>query len=218
MRASRSAPASTDLRHALRDLAAAITGTPVRTIRVEYHYPAIIFSDGAYEEQRGDEAGTIGGVVLDPWTRQYHWYAMAVSPLALAALRRSSENPIVTIELVAIQVGLFLFSAILAERPIIGFVDNEPGRHAIIRGTSGPVEAASVVQEICDLEIAHKLLCYWARVPSPSNLADDPSRGITPAPLPGWPAPQRALCSSFSSSFSTMTGRVKWGLRDLSTV
>ena len=120
------------------------------------------------------------------------------------------------LELVAIQVGLFLFSAILAGRPIIGFVDNEPGRHAIIRGTSGPIEAASVVQEICDLEIGHKLLCYWARVPSPSNLADDPSRGIAPAPLPGWPAPQRAQCTSFVASFRTLTGQVDWGLRDLS--
>ena len=154
--------------------------------------------------------------MLDPWTRQYRWYAMAVSPLALAALRRSSENPIVTIELVAIQAGLFLFSAALAGRPVIGFVDNEPGRHAIIRGTSGPVEAASVVQEICDLEIGLRLLCYWARAPSASNLADDPSRGITPAPLPGWPAPQRALCSSFVASFSTPTGQVDWGMRDLS--
>ena len=45
-----------------------------------------------------------------------------------------------------------------------------------------------------------------------------PGRGIIPASLPGWPAPQRALCSSFSARFDTPTGQVDWGMRDLCTV
>ena len=127
----------------------------MRSIRVEYHFPACLLTDGAYEEQRGDEAGTIGGVLLDPWSRRCWFFSMVIAPQAIAALRVNSENPIVTVELLAIHVGLVLFSAVLAGRPTIGFVDNEPARHAIIRGTSGILEAATVVQGICDTEIEH---------------------------------------------------------------
>ena len=136
-----------------------------------------------------------------------------------------------TVELLAIHVGLVLFSAVLAGRPTIGFVDNEPARHAIIRGTSGILEAAKVVQGICDTEIKLRLLCYWARVPSSSNLADAPSRGEEPEVLPGWPRPLRVPADALlhaelrpdqqsveafdAPAFTGCAGRMPWGLRDL---
>ena len=180
-----------DLKQALLQLAEAITSCPVREVRVQYHFPVVFMTDGAFEEVKGDTAASIGGVVLDPFSKEAWWYAMSLAPDVVEILLKSSQNPIITIELVGVLVGMVLFSHVLQGRSFIGFVDNEPGKHGIIRGTSSNPEASNVIEGICHAEIDAKALGFWERIPSQSNLADGPSRGRGPETIEGWPRPRR---------------------------
>ena len=72
---------------------------------------------------------------------------------------------------------------------MIAFIDNDPAKHAIVRGLAGSPIAAAVVDAICETEILRKMLMYAERVPSVSNPADAPSRGLRPPELSEWPPP-----------------------------
>ena len=126
-----------------------------------------------------------------PYVKQSWWFAMAISADSLEILMRTAKNPIIAIELIGVLVSLILFSEVLDGRAFLGFVDNEPGKHSIVKGTSSSVEASKIVEDICHLEIDMKALAFWERIPSQSNMADAPSRGLRPESVPGWRDPRR---------------------------
>ena len=45
---------------------------------------------------------------------------------------------------------------------------------------------------------------YYERVPTSSNVADDPSRAAAPPQLPGWPAPARVRAGEMITGSSSM--------------
>ena len=65
----------------------------------------------------------------------------------------------------------------MANRDILVFIDNDPAREALIRGSSISADSASYVRGCRLLCAAGGLAPWYARVASPSNLADLPSRG-----------------------------------------
>ena len=69
-------------------------------------------------------------------------------------------------------------------------------KHAIVRGSSAGADLAACVGAACALEIRAGMIGYWERVPSASNLADDPSRGIVPMRIDQFESPVRDFCSS----------------------
>ena len=58
------------------------------------------------------------------------------------------------------------------------FVDNEGARLAILKGRSSDAVLNAVAHEAALLEDANGILAWYARVPSPSNPADPPSRAV----------------------------------------
>lgn len=186
-------PLSDDLKAALRALSAAVAGSPMRIVRVAYHYPLVLFTDGAFEGTEGAFSGTLGGVLFDPGAGDVLFFATVLSAETMALLTACSANPICVIELLGVLLALWLWRGRLHQRPLLGFIDNEPAKHAMCRGGSSSVDAAAVVNGICNAEITDRILAYWDRVPSASNIADAPSRGARPAQVPGWPEPVRSL-------------------------
>ena len=163
-----------ELRRALCLLRPAVTAAPARLVRVCLHKPVLIFTDGAYED---DVHMTIGGVLLDPGRRVMEFFGAALTGPGAAALRQRSGNPIAVIELVAILISLAVWSRHLEGQPCIGFVDNEAAKHGLARGLSNVLDIAGVLETILNIEIEGRLLMYFERVPTASNIADAPSRG-----------------------------------------
>ena len=132
----------------------------------------------------------------------------------MARLTAEAANPIAAVELVAVWVSLLLWSDLCSHRPILAFVDNDPARHALVRGGS-PVQAiASVVDSVCDLEIRLRALVFFERVPSQSNIADPPSRGVQPDRLAGFSPPEACSCSRVGDR-AAHSCQLLMGLRDI---
>ena len=129
-------------------------------------------------------------------------------------LSSAASNPIAAIELVAVWVALLLWGPKMAHRAVLAFVDNDPAKHALVRGGSGVAEIASIVDAICTLEIDRRAMLYYERVPSSSNIADPPSRGVRPGALEHFDSP--LFCSCVLAGGPGQKGQsVVLGLRDL---
>ena len=132
---------------------------------------------------------SIGGVLLDPVRREIQYFGAKLSRAAAAVLLQSSANPIAVVELLAVLVSMALWAARFEGQLCLGFVDNEAAKHALARGLSSVADIAGVLEGIMSLEIEGRLLAYFERVPTSSNIADAPSRGAPCSGVPGWPAP-----------------------------
>ena len=87
----------------------------------------------------------------------------------------------------------------LMDQPLIVFLDNEGARESLVRGYSPVSDVASLLRVNAELQCQGHGPAWYARVPSASNVADGPSRGmfevttslgatkVTPlAPAEGW--------------------------------
>lgn len=61
---------------------------------------------------------------------------------------------------------------------MIFFVDNEAARYALIHGSSPSVTLLKIAQAFHSCSGADSAIVWLERVPSPSNIADLPSRGL----------------------------------------
>jgi len=91
-----------------------------------------------------------------------------------------------------------VFRDLLLSRPVLCFVDNEAARAGLIRGSSSNAESAKIIEAIVDKDLADMSLFWYARVPSPSNLADAPSRGVAPQSLEDWAEPRELALDFFA--------------------
>ena len=182
-------PASRDLASALRVLAAALQGTPPRTIRVHHHRPFVLFSDGAFEGSPGSYVATLGAVLLDPLAREVLYFGAELGQEAIDFLTAGCKQPICTIELLAVLASLILWRRRIEGQGLLSFIDNDPARHNLVRGGGTDETTCAVVSCTCDIEIASAARVFYDRVPSLSNVADAPSRGAAPVCLAGWPRP-----------------------------
>ena len=211
---------SDDCSQALALLARAVRDGPPRRVLVAHSEPLLLFSDGACEpagRQAGSTAdavdGTIGGVLLDRVSGRYLFFGGRLAPAAMAQLGAAAANPIAAVELIAIWVALLLWGDRCAHRPVLAFIDNDPARHALVRGGSPVPAIASVVDAVCDLEIRLRALAFFERVPSQSNIADPPSRGVRPDRLDGFEPPEACDCTRVGDRVA-QSCQLLMGLRD----
>ena len=173
-----------DVRGALQLLASVVTtAPPPRRLCTAYPSPVMLFTDAAFEPAATHGRLSLGGVVLDVDTGLYEFFALLVDEGITTALLRVTENPIAEGEALAVAVALVCWKRCLAGRPVLGFIDNEAARHAIVKGGASTDRLADVVASVNGLEIGHAVAAYWERVPSHSNIADLPSRGLLPPAL-----------------------------------
>ena len=136
--------------------------------------PAVIFTDGALEEGKA----TIGGV-LYPSCRQMpaEVFGATLPYNVLELLKGDKEHVIGAVELFAVAVAIKLWMPRLTGQRVLVFVDNWPALDTLVRGTAGVQEWRQVLLSIEGAEGGQPPLYWFARVPSGSNVADDPSRG-----------------------------------------
>ena len=80
-------------------------------------------------------------------------------------------------EFFAVLVALELWGEVLSSRQVVFYVDNDGVRDALIScNTSDPVGSV-LLTKVLEKESACAISSWFTRVPSKSNVADDPSRG-----------------------------------------
>ena len=163
--------------------------------------PVHVFTDGACEPSpTGALEGTIGGVLLDAPNGKYEYFMATIRPEMMERLQRLSANPICQVELLAVLASLCLWRFSLADRPAVVWVDNEATRAALIKACSSQAHVAEILAVVTRLETSTQCRCWFERVPSASNVADPPSRGIVPPALLGM-RPTAAVLDWCNGSF-----------------
>ena len=88
-----------------------------------------------------------------------------------------SRNPICEAKLYPVYSSLLVWFRLVERRRVILFIDNTASKDALIKGRSTTAVGQLMVQAILELVCNAQCIIWYARVPSASNPADDPSRG-----------------------------------------
>ena len=80
-------------------------------------------------------------------------------------------------ELAAVIIAAVTWAELLKHRDVIFFIDIDPAKDALVNGCSRSTASAEMFR-FCSIFCAKNAIAPWFdRVPSPSNIADGPSRG-----------------------------------------
>ena len=142
--------------------------------------PAVIFTDASLEDQQS--VASVGGVFY-----QYRaessvqaapcFFSAAVPSNALQCLQRDTKHVIAALEMLAVVIAVQMWGPLLSSKRCFFFVDNDSARGALIACYSPSLQLGRLVTVWSELSTARSLFPWVCRVPSPSNIADAPSRG-----------------------------------------
>lgn len=129
----------------------------------------IIFVDGACEGEE-EKLGTIGAVLIDPWGRVLH-HLSEVGPASFMERCSDSKNPICELEIPPLCWG-----ELLSQSLCVFYCENDAARASMIAGRAATLVASELVESFVERETGLQIKPRFARVPTSSNIADDPSR------------------------------------------
>ena len=129
--------------------------------------PPLVFTDGASE----GELHTIGGVIIFGGESQY--FGCHVPSAFTKKWLESSKHIIGMVELYGALVARATWDSQLANRKSILFA-----KEAFVKGTSHSPHYREMLLTLEHLESRNRSWTWVARVPSSSNPADEPSRGV----------------------------------------
>ena len=104
------------------------------------------------------------------------------SPIPSSLKRQLGENTkraiIFEAELTAILCGLMLWAEQLSHAPVVVYVDNKSARDIAISGAARSKTANDLLEVLLGIEMQAGVTAWYQRAPSPSNIADEPSREL----------------------------------------
>lgn len=168
-----------DLAKVMTYLAAAISRSPPRTLRVsDTRPPVVIFTDGAYEPDADTPMWGSGVVLLDPLCKKRVVAEIDVpEKLVNFWVSLKDRKQIIThLELWPVLVTLERWGPKLQGRRILLFLDNNGVRDAVIKGSSKVADVFAMLAIISRRLDSDRLSMWTTRIPSKSNPADLPSR------------------------------------------
>ena len=90
--------------------------------------------------------------------------------------RDSHKQVIAQAELAPVLLSRLTFPSLFSQAHVICFVDNDSARFGLIKGYSPNMSSARILSDIWLAESKDQSFSWFERVPSPSNIADGPSR------------------------------------------
>jgi hypothetical protein len=154
-----------------------------RTVPLSPHRrPLVIFTDGCCMEKDGEIFAGFGGVMIDPEDGAYEFFQGKVEGEFRSILTHGGEKAQIVgqAEMIPCVISRILWADRLRHRCCLHYIDNEAARCGLIRGYS-PVKDNAFLNQLFWAEECRGMAFSWFdRVPSPSNIADPPSRGEAP--------------------------------------
>ena len=136
-----------------------------------------LFTDACFEPESSDVCAGLGGVLIAPNGRPHAFFACNLSNQQIKRLNPNTSKTIIfELEFLAVLCAFALWSTKLYGSQIVAFIDNNGVRDALISCHTTNTIASRILKEIIRFEVASKVLQWYSRVPSSSNIADEPSR------------------------------------------
>ena len=135
----------------------------------------IIFTDGACEGS-DTKVGSIGGVLVDPHGNLVEFFSSEVPSALMTKLCETSANPIYELELLPVLVAYLCWRRYLVNSQTVFYLDNDAARAGLTKALGATQHAEAIVHQIMSLESQFRNKPWYGRVPTASNISDDPSR------------------------------------------
>ena len=127
----------------------------------------------------GELAATVGGVLFHPEESLPGAFGCEVSESVLRTWMDADKiHPVSLTELYAVCLSRSIWKRQLDDRKVVVFIDNQGVLDACIKGWSGEEQMKSLLLHFEVVDGKNPFLPWFARVPSSSNCADYPSRGL----------------------------------------
>ena len=122
---------------------------------------------------------TVGGVLFHPEEPLPRAFGCAVCEGVLHSLMDADKiHPVSLTELYAVCLSRSVWKRQLDDRKVLVFIDNQGVLDACVKGWSGEEQMKSLLLHFEVVDGKKPFLPWFARVPSSSNCADYPSRGL----------------------------------------
>ena len=146
------------------------TGTPV-VITPALKTTWLFFTDGACEEH-----SSVGGTLIHPNGKPIFYFGSVVPSDLEEILRAESKHPIYEVEILAVVIAVILWGRDVVHSQTVFYLDNDAARSGFVRGVGATHLADVLIRTFCQIENNLLIRSWFSRVPSFSNLGDDPSR------------------------------------------
>ena len=133
-----------------------------------------VFTDGASEGM----SNTVGGVLHRSGDITVRFFACHVSRAVVSEWSKDLKHVIGPVEAYAVSAARLLWHQHLAGQHVVFHVDNYGAMDAFVKGSSASKHIRDILLAFEKCESTHPTWPWFSRVPSASNCADDPSRGV----------------------------------------
>ena len=91
-------------------------------------------------------------------------------------LLKHSDHPVHELEVMPVLISFLLWKSFIAKGQVMHYSDNDSCRFALMKGVGETFAAKDLVAAIMECEYHLQTKSWFGRVPSYSNISDDPSR------------------------------------------
>ena len=139
-----------------------------------------VYTDASYEPDENGASAGFGGVLVDPSGAPVRYFSFDLAEPDIKLMNPSGKKTIIyECEFFAVSVAFDVWSNLLQGKQVVFFIDNNAVRDSLISCKSSGAVASCLLEHILQEESHSSIISWFARVPSKSNIADDPSRGQT---------------------------------------
>ena len=161
---------------ALQNFEWMLTNAGPRTISMNSQKPMYLFTDACYNPQDEWICG-IGGMLFDHHGQLLGGFSHCLEPHERAALGEgSSDTIIMAAEFIAVSCAVVAWQKLVKNIPLVLFIDNNSCRDVLIAAKGRSPLMRKLLAHYLKVEHTSGYTPWIARVPSPSNCADSPSR------------------------------------------
>ena len=137
----------------------------------------VIFTDACFDPEASDWACGIGGLLFSDRGKLLGAFSEQLERWQIEALTEGFRKTVIfEAELLAVIVSQLVWGHVIRHAPVLWFVDNNASRDIAISGCTRSDNAQALLNVLLESEEQFDVKAWYARVPSPSNPADHPSR------------------------------------------
>jgi hypothetical protein len=171
-------PIERKLDDALVEALGLVTGSlcragPKVVMPISFEAPVLIFTDGACEP----EGTTIGGAIFIPGLQPECFGAKISDEVVQSWCTKVGQTQVIgQAEIHPVLIARHTWGPLLRNRKVLYFIDNDSARLSLIKAYSPVLPSLSIIMKCAAWDNENGSISWYARVPTSSNIADDPSR------------------------------------------